>query len=157
MCAILDANIVAEVFAPNQPPAGKAFFDWVNKGIGRLVVGGKLGLELSQASPGFRRWAQEARRSGVMRVANEDQVNARTRKVHREGNYASDDPHILALAQVSAARLLYSNDSALQQDFKNKALIDNPRGSVYSTLKSKSFSTSRRKLLMRTDLCQAKL
>ena len=154
MCAILDANTVGEVFPPNQPPAGKAFFEWLRAGAGRLVVGGKLGLELAQASPGFRRWAQQARRSGAMRIADNGEVNARTREVEREGAYVSDDPHILALAQVSGARLLYSNDGDLQRDFRNKALIDNPRGSVYSTLKSKNFSSSHRALLQGKGLCR---
>ena len=46
MCAIVDANVVSEVFGSNLPPAGEKFFDWLNKGSGRLIVGGKLLEEL---------------------------------------------------------------------------------------------------------------
>ena len=35
-------------------------FDWLNKGSGRLVVGGKLLDELEKSSTDFRRWVQEA-------------------------------------------------------------------------------------------------
>ena len=58
MCAIIDANVVHEVFAPNLPPAGKRFFAWLNKGSGRLVVGGKLLEELERHSD-FRQWAMQ--------------------------------------------------------------------------------------------------
>ena len=51
-------------------------------------------------------------------------------------------PHVLALAQVSGARLLYSNDQTLQRDFKNSKLIKNPRGNVYTTLRNKNVAPS---------------
>ena len=72
------------------------------------------------------------------------------------GAVKSDDPHIIALAQVSGARLLYSNDKSLQQDFKNKDLINNPRGKVYITNECRgNFSSGHKKLLVRRDLCQS--
>lgn len=43
----------------------------------------------------------------------------------------SNDIHIIALAQASGARILCSHDHALHADFKNKRLVDNPRGKVY--------------------------
>ena len=49
------------------------------------------------------------------------------------GACQSNDLHVLALAQVSGARLLYSNDLSLHQDFGNRDLISRPRGKIYST------------------------
>ena len=43
----------------------------------------------------------------------------------------SDDPHVIALAQESGARLLCSLDEALHTDFTNPRLINAPRGHVY--------------------------
>lgn len=43
----------------------------------------------------------------------------------------SDDPHIIALALESGARLLCSLDQALHTDFTNPQLINSPRGHVY--------------------------
>ena len=37
MCAIVDSNVVSEVFGSNLPPAGEKFFDWLNQGSGRLI------------------------------------------------------------------------------------------------------------------------
>ena len=66
----------------------------------------------------------------------------------------SDDPHILALAVVSGARLLYSNDRLLQHDFKNPALINQPRGKVYSTLYNAAFNQAKRRLLRNAPPCR---
>lgn len=66
----------------------------------------------------------------------------------------SDDPHILALAVVSGARLLYSNDRLLQHDFKNLALINQPRGKVYSTLVNDTFDQAKRRLLRKARPCR---
>lgn len=154
MCAIVDANVAGEVFGPSPQPAGEKFFEWINKGSNRLVAGGKLLEELELSSRDFRIWASVAISAGKMRIISESAVNARTEEIHGEGVCRSDDPHVLALAQVSGARLLYSNDRALQQDFKDKELIDSPRGRVYSTRDSKDFKRSHRQLLGRRDLCR---
>lgn len=153
MCAILDANVVHEVFGSSRPEAGVQFFQWLSTGRGRLVSGGKLHKELNK-TVGFRKWAVQASLAGRMRIENEHEVDTRTEHLKAQGGYKSDDPHILALAQVSDARLLYSNDADLQQDFGNKNFIDNPRGKVYSTRVNSSFTTTHRNLLRRQDLCR---
>ena len=153
VCAIVDANVAHEVFGSNPPPAGEGFFQWISTGRGRLVSGGKALEELERSSGDFRQWASQAVQAGTMTIVSESELEKRTQQVEANGEYQSDDPHVLALAQVSGARLLYSNDSALQGDFKNRRLIDNPRGRVYSTRESKNFTPSRRRLLQRTDLC----
>ena len=43
----------------------------------------------------------------------------------------SNDKHILALAAASGARLLYSNDRALIDDFRNRAILSNPGTGLY--------------------------
>ena len=153
MCAIVDANVAGEVFNSSPQPAAKRFFNWVNNGIGRLAAGGKLLRELESSSPGFRQWAAEAVRAGKMRTVNEEKVNARTEELIEEGRCRSNDPHILALAQISGARLLYSNDRDLQQDFKDRRLI-RPEGYVYSTLKGKKLTSTHKRHLGRRDLCR---
>ena len=154
MCAIIDANVASEVFGSSPQPAGKEFLDWVNKGSGRLVSGGKLLQELESASPGFRQWAATAISAGKMRLANAGEVDSRTTELLRQQRCRSNDPHVIALAQVSGARLLYSNDTTLHADFKDRSLIDNPAGSVYTTNQGKSFTRARRRLLARKDLCR---
>ena len=152
MCAILDASVAAEVFRPNGPEAGVEFLNWIKDGAGRLVVGGKLLEELNRTSA--REWARQALNAGLIRSVSARKVNTRTETLQNEGSCSSDDPHVIALAQVSGARLLYSNDNKLQRDFKNKTLIYGPRGKVYSTLRDQSFTNSHSRLLCRKDLCR---
>ena len=151
MCAIVDANVAHEVFGAGRPEAGRKFFEWINDGSGRLVVGGKLFEELKKSSDGFRNLGQQLQLAGRMTIVNKSVINKRTDQL--QTSCRSDDPHVIALAQVSGARLLYSNDRALQRDFKNRKLIDSPKGSVYTTLMHKGYRDSHKDLLKR-DLCR---
>lgn len=147
MCAIIDANVAGEVFGSKRTEAGEKFFDWIDEGSGRLICGGKLLKELEGSSPGFREWVIAASQFGKIKNINEEEVKRETTQIQKE-SIRSDDPHILALAQISGARLLYSNDKDLHKDFKNKDL-----GSIYSTLRSEKFTRVHRNLLSRRDLC----
>ena len=147
MCAIVDANVAHEVFGENAPAAGVRFLNWISNGNGRLAVGGLLMSELASSSSGFRAWAVQAQLSGRMRVANKSEVENKTAALSEAGACKSNDHHVIALAQVSGARLLYTNDRDLQDDFRDERLIDNPRGSVYSTLRTKRFAKSHRDLI----------
>ena len=152
MCAIVDAIVAGEVFGANRSPAGKEFFDWINQRPGRLVAAGKLLAELKKTPA--REWARQAIISGRIKTVKEGDVEALASELRRQQICRSNDPHVIALAVISGARLLYSNDGNLQDDFKTKSLIDKPRGKVYSTLESKDSTATHKKLLARKDLCQ---
>lgn len=159
MCGIVDANVVGEVFGGQATPAGRAFFDWLDSDRGQLVVGGKLLKELG-GSNDFTTWAKTAILAGQVTTLSREEVDARTRQIEREAKHASDDPHILAVAQIGGARLLFTNDQRLEQDFKSKLLIDRPRGCVYHTRDihtrndNKEASRTHKRLLSRKDLCR---
>ena len=153
MCAIIDANVINEMFSSEHSEAGVKFFQWISGGSGRLVAGGKLLEELNRASS-VQEWTKQALLSGRMKIEAEQKIDAQVTQLKNEGLYKSDDPHVLALAQISGARLLYSNDIALQKDFMDRTLINHPRGKVYTTLKDRRvFGNSHKKLLRRRDLC----
>lgn len=48
-----------------------------------------------------------------MRLVDQVQVKSREDDLREESNYRSNDPRIIALAQASGARLLYSSDKKL--------------------------------------------
>ena len=147
MCGILDANVVHEVFGNPQSEAGKDFYQWIRNGKQRLVVGGKLWEELKRNSR-FRMWAAETRPYGFIRHINKNHIDAEADKL--DGRCRSNDVHVIALAQVSGARLLYSEDRDLHADFKTKALLDKPPGKVYPRGESKK---KERKKLLTQKLC----
>ena len=151
MCVIVDANIANEVFGTERSESASKFFDWLNTGTGILIAGGKLFDELKKTK--FREWVKQATLSGKVQIENYQIVEAQTEKLHQEKACKSNDHHVIALAQISGARLLYTNDGNLQKDFKNKQLIDNPRGQIYTTKNYKHYTNSQRRLLKRKDLC----
>lgn len=152
MCAILDNDVCAEVFGNKRTPAGKGFLDWLDS-KGHLVSGGQNKRELDGNNT-FQAWWREATLAGRTTSINDSKVTQLQRQLEEKRVCRSNDAHIIALAQLSGARLLYSNDGPLTGDFKDRNLIPNPRGRVYSTKKSVDFSLHRRKLL-RQSHCQS--
>ena len=149
MCAIMDSNVLHESFGDGtrQTPAGLAFVDWLNR-EGRLVVGGALKRELLRTQA-FAEWRETARVFGQVIELTDADVDARERELKARNACESNDAHVIAVAQLGGARLLFTNDRALQRDFKNRDLVRNPRGKVYSTAASKDFGARHRRLLAR--------
>ncbi len=152
MCAILDANARDQVFGEGKSKAGKQFLQWLNSPNGRLVTGGQLTQELAKSSQKYQQWAQQAGLAGKLKTENQSQLSQRTVRLKHENLCRSNDWHIIALAQLSGARLLYSSDRDLHADFKNKALVDNPRGKIYPT--GLGDDKARKRLLGTRDLCR---
>lgn len=153
MCAIVDNNVASEVFGNRPPEAGKRFRHWLGNRNGRLVVGGKL-LEELKGSSGFREWFQQNQLTGRVRQVQRSQVDAEEQRIKQENLCQSDDEHVVALAVVSGARLLYTNDDALIKDFKNSRIVANLDGKVYTTANAKKFTHPHRKLLALRNLCR---
>jgi len=151
MCAILDANAAGLVFTSRTTEAengsaSKRFFDWIDSGAGSLIAGGKLLSELDKVS-NFQKWRKRAVSAGRITILNGNNVNQKANRV--APRCKSDDPHVIAVAIIGNARFLYSNDDNLQKDFRNPNLVNNPRGSVYSTRHNDDFTQNHRRLLMR--------
>ena len=150
MCTILDANVKHEVFGQcERPSAGKEYFEWINGKKGnkslKLVIGGKLTHELLRDKR-VSDWLTEGYRRGrVVQISDEhlDKVKSEIKHVRVKSN----DRHVIELAISSGARLLYSNDKNLQDDFTSGKVIKEPRGKVYSTMISRDVDNRKRKLL----------
>lgn len=153
MCAIIDRNAAIELMGPKCPEAGSEFLRRVEDGRLTIVVGGKLRQELDSTK--LRQWIVEALRAGRARSINDGLVDHESASLRNAGKCKSNDPHIVALARVSGARLLYTNDKDLHKDFKKSTLITGPRGKIYTTNIHKKFHANHRKLLDRSDLCGA--
>lgn len=153
MCAIVDNNVRHEVFGTHntQTPAGKLFLDWLDSGRGVLVVGGHLRRELGEYRR-FQLWLETAVQFGRARQIDDAQVDRETDEMGSQG-IRSNDPHILALARISGARLLFTNDRDLQQDFGDSAILQGTRGRIYTTIERSDVRRTHRQLLRRTDLC----
>ena len=158
MCVIVDANAINEIFRvqpltkeDNRPEAGKKFFDWLDSNPERLVIGGsKLQKELNIER--FMDWAQGIERAGKLRKYDNGEVDQRAKELQAQNACESNDEHIIALAQISGARLLYSKDQDLRNDFKD--LLNSPQGKVFPTGNTSENRKERNRLLADKRLCR---
>ena len=131
MCIIIDANRLGVFLSDQMAEDEKAIHGWLNKGWGNLVysTGGAFANEVGGRSRAKLAKFVQAGRATVIPAEEFEEVERRLRD---NKAVRSDDPHVLALAIHSRARVLYTGDQNLIRDFKNKQLIDKPRGKVYS-------------------------
>lgn len=159
MCAIIDNNVAGEVFKDDpsskpSPPA-REFHRHICKRKFPVVAGGKLFQEELRTNKNFILWWQQAILSGHGKHICDDEVILETSRLENQGGYRSDDPHVLALARISGARLLFTNDRDLQLDFQNNRFITNPSGKIYTTRteNDRKLRDAHKKMLGRRDLC----
>lgn len=124
MPLIVDANRAGDFCTPVCGHAGK-IVRFLTTRAAKLVVGGKLTQELCK-NANFRTFLLEMQRVGSLISVEAAKCEAEISELR---SYKSNDPHVLALARVSGARLLYTDDRDLMTDFKDRALIC-PRGKV---------------------------
>ena len=131
MCAILDNSVRDIVFGANPPKAARAFRRWIEKDRRiRLVVGGHLKKELS-GKQSVKEWLSEGESQGFVQLVDDKEVNTEAARLKNGALCESNDQHVIALARVSGARLLYTDDRTLERDFHNGRLISRPGGTIY--------------------------
>lgn len=132
MCLIVDTNVAHLVLTrdddPDFGPVHSALFD--NRAPRqKITYGGKLAEEYAR-DKGILSAVRVLTRRGRAHREDPAEVDAETERV--KPDCKSDDPHIISLACVSGVRLLCTRDRDLITDFITKALVDNPRGKVYT-------------------------
>jgi len=130
MCLILDTDVVHLVYPrpfPQFVPVHRA----VSGKSARLVYGGELRREYQRMQE-FWRILYRLDQEGSARAVPDNAVDAEAQHISQTGLCGSNDPHIIALARVANVRLLCTDDRRLMSDFRNAALLSNPRGHVYT-------------------------
>ena len=153
MCAIVDADVVHQLVGPKQTEPGRRFRQWLDGDRGELVVGEHNIRELTH-NKNFERWFLEARRLG-RRVRQIRESRIKEADAQLSGIVTSNDRHVLALALASGARLLFTNDRRLTNDFRNTDVIPAPAGRVYTTRGDvqRRFTSEHQGLLKSDNLC----
>lgn len=139
MCIIVDTNMAADVFSRKVSADLRPVINWLVGSGGKLVVGGKLTVELNRNTEVGKQLV-ELKRSGKLRTVVPAPVDAIRARV----GFKSNDDHIIALALASNARVLVSRDRLLHADFTNPSILS-PKGKVYQT--------ARHAKLLRQDTC----
>lgn len=130
MCLIVDANLLSLVFCEKPQDDFRPLIDWLalpNKD-GMLVVGGRLATELDKVFIA-KRFVRSLLQAGRARQIPDTATNEEEKII--ADSCKSDDPHVIALARISGARVLCSHDKTLHEDFTNPKLISDPKGCIY--------------------------
>ena len=135
MCLIVDTNRSHILFGQPTSDIARPIWDWL-RADGIIVYGGRLTRELARA-PNMLRVLAELRRSGRAKFEDERVVQQQEEDIAGSGCCRSDDPHVIALARVSGARVLFTEDRKLMQDFQNLELL-RPKGKIYRTARHRS-------------------
>ena len=141
MCAILDANMFGSFLAKNNEdmlPVRK----WIEENRGKLAYSptDTFATELEKA-PNMKNLIYRYKQLGKLTDTPKEEVEKKAKEL--KGLIKSNDPYIIALAQVASVKLLISNDQALLDDFKNSDFIE--QGKIYKYKKHKH--------LLRDDTC----
>ena len=131
MCIIVDTNKLGAFLADPTDEDSRPIRKWLDRGAGSIVYStdGKFAQEIQGRIK--TRLAVYAR-AGRAKLIPGSRFADDERNLKAHANLRSDDPHVLALARAAGVRLLYTADSNLILDFKDKRFIDRPRGKVYS-------------------------
>ena len=128
---IVDANRVGRFLADPPDEDVAPLRNWIESGKGQMVysTGGQFAEEIGGKA---RQRFGEYYRAGIARRISHDDFAEIEQDLRNDRRLRSDDPHVLALARYSGARLLFSGDPDLIKDFKSPHIINKPRGKVYS-------------------------
>jgi len=132
MCLIVDANLASVVFSDQPSKDFLPLLDWLTNKDGKLVVGGQLAKEVDRVGAA-RRFVRVLLQAGRARRIPSKQTDNEAKSIANRCD--SNDAHVIALARISGARILCSGDKMLHRDFTNLALISNPKGHIYQSVK----------------------
>lgn len=144
---IVDANRLGFLLSKPDNEDVQPIRKWLRDKRGMIVysTGGKFAEEVRGHA---RRELAELARSKQARFVSRQRWQPEWERLEKYANCKSDDSHVLALAKVSGARLLYTGDQALRNDFKTgkwkngRFIIHGPRGKLYSSKNNSDLLTA---------------
>lgn len=146
MCIIVDANAAGIIFAESPTDLAVPVIKWLFKDDGVLVHGGQLTLELGGVDVA-RRMLFKLKQAGKLVEFDSSELSGEVNSC--ESRCRSNDVHVIALARVSGARTLITQDKALMADFTDRELVSKPKGKVYT-------NAAHKHLLVHTKSCPRK-
>ena len=130
MCLIVDASVVNELVA-NKTKRSKVFLEFQSKRRIRIATCSDLKKE-HKGNTAVIDFFRRIKQNNLLDDIDDEQIDAEKDLVAKAAQPKSNDLHVLALARISGARVIATDDRALQEDIGNKKLLDAPRGKVFS-------------------------
>ena len=144
MCLVVDTNSRGRFLSDDEPAA--LLRHWVESGRGKLlhIDVGRWRAEHHSSSAEWQQQVQEYERNGFLKIVAKGKFDAALKdlpeKIKSDENEQKNDRHVLALACAGGARLLYSADKNLRDDFK--VTVDG--GKIYPGVGGQSDSNPKR-------------
>jgi hypothetical protein len=133
VCVILDANRFGDALSSPPHADFAPLVRWVTSPHtdGAIVFGGKKFKREIARSATAQRWFATLMKAGRAIAVSDSEVDALERTLAEREACGSDDEHVIALANVSGARVVCSEDRALMTDLKNRKLVRRPKVRIY--------------------------
>lgn len=137
MCIIVDADVIGGMLGDPANDDAAPVRQWIESGRGKIVYSteGRFGSEIVGKA---RAKLQQYYRAGKAKFVPYGEFREMEVRLQEDGGLRSEDFHVIAMAKAARVRLLYTKDAKLMNDFKNKTIIHNPRGKVYSSRRNRS-------------------
>ena len=128
MCVILDTNTFGKFKNPTDEDM-KPLWKWLDNRNGKIVYANTKKFEDEWEKGGMSHLRDQMMRAGQLKLVSE---GVQEKADELEGEIASNDEHIIALALITGVKVLVSyreGDGDLFADFKNRELVG---GRVYT-------------------------
>ena len=129
MCIIVDTNTFHKFKDPSNEDM-EPVWTWLEKRDGKIAYSDIEKLEEEWDNGGMQNLRNRLRQRGKLKIVSPQDVEEKANEL--EGEIASNDEHIIALALVAGVNVLVSyreGDRDLFTDFKNRELVG---GKVYT-------------------------
>jgi rRNA-processing protein FCF1 len=128
MCILIDANAIHDMM--NDKDAARPVLRWLHYGKrSGLVVGGRLLQEWKKAR--FDAILIQLSRAGRLHRVPDNEVSVKEQEFASR-KIKSDDPHILALVDITSCPVVFTRDKNLHRDLKDRSLIQR-KPSIYQS------------------------
>lgn len=114
MCLVLDACVFGDLLNRDSKSHEnfKPVFDWITKGSGKLVYGGRKYKSEMRKSPKIITFFSEIQRAGKVVQLSDSNVNKLQRLVSEmEPDKKFDDPHLIAIVLESKCKIICTNET----------------------------------------------
>lgn len=129
MCIIVDNNRAHLFFSEPKADVALPIWQWLVEKGGILIYGGRLATELKGMAKAGK-LLLELQKAGRAFREDDEAITSKEVQIRKDGKCRSNDQHVIALAQVSGARVLFTADRDLMSDFCRVELL-RPKGKVY--------------------------
>ena len=149
MCIIIDANQSHQFTRGRLRPCFAEIVKWVSRN-GKIVTGGRLERELLNTK--MRALLVEWERVNKIVKIDGRTVDAAEREI--DPLCESDDPHVLALVNLSGSTLVVTEDGALIDDLADRSLVEQ-RVRVYKEDENSADRIDRHRRMLQRTRCSS--